>query len=350
MAAVNIRTVEPATDSINPAILFECTIEVQRDLEILLACEGSLWCDDKRIGTASVEYEKSRHRALRPTLSSSNNDTLQATFHVPLTRHALSFLESYRDGQPSGDVELSLQCSTRSLELKVAAHRELILDLKEQPPKDKFQVSETEFGHDRMLLSSSSHELGTIKTWTHSSGCTISSSQWAQEFAPELGLGNFLLFEYPALTDFVSLKDTSEDAGDEGASLQERLMDATKSLQEVQDAIRRGEWDMVMIKVRDAAEVLKDNNRDEKDFEREIREVMAEDGLPKEGAKNITTSMRHLSHYLSKFDHRLERDGKTLMPRQKASKEDAYLAYTMGTAVVNLLTAKLKRAEDRPTS
>lgn len=336
MAAVNIQEVEPDYDSVNPAILFHCTIELQRNREILLACEGSLWCDEKRIGTASVEYEtlgsRSHTRILRPTLTSTDNDTVRAVFHVPLTRHALAFLEEYRDAQPNGDVELALQCSTRSLELNIAAHRELIFDLKEQSLKGKFQVSETKFGHDRLLFSSGSHELGSIKTWTRSSGCKIPSSDWAQKFAPVLGLGNFLLFEYRV----------PEEVNAQESSFQEKLQRASASLNEMQKYIQRGEWNQAAQEIRRVTELVRKE-------EEAIAKLLETDDIESKAANHITKGMHEMFDYASKFMHAKDQSG-NLMPRHKASKEDAYLAYTMGTAVVNLLTAKLKRAEDRPTA
>lgn len=344
MAAVNIQEVEPDCDSVNPAILFHCTIGLQRNREILLACEGSLWCDEKRIGTASVEYEPQNTgpapRNLALTSGSTGNDTLRATFHVPLTRHALSFLEKYRDESSSGDVELALRCSTRSLDLEIAAHRELIFEpiepegepLEERPSENRFKVKETEYKNNRLLISTGSDYLGRVRTWTYSSGCTISASDWAQEFAPVLGMGNFLLFEYRV----------PEEVNAQESSLHERLQIASSSLNRMQHHIQRGEWNQAAQEIRRVTELVKE----EKDA---IAQLLEADDIESDAASHITKGMHEMFGYASKFVHAEDESGNP-MPRHKASKEDAYLAYTMGTAVVNLLTAKLKRIEDRPTS
>jgi hypothetical protein len=332
MAAVNIKTVEPATDSINPAILFECTIELQRKPEILLACEGSLWCDKKRIGTASVEYESwssgSHRRNLR--MGSISTDTVRATFHVPLTHRALAFLEKYRDDHPNGDVELALRCCTRSLELDIDAHRELIFEF--DGKRHGVQLREPEHERVRQPISTRDERLGQVETQIRPSPCTIPSSRWAQEFAPELGLGNFLLFEYRI----------PEESKIDESPLEKKLQRSTEALREMQKYIRRGEWNQAAQEIRHVTEMIRKE-------ETAIAELLEKDDINSDAAGHIVDGMHEMFNYASKFVHSLDQSG-DVMPRHKASKEDAYLAYTMGTAVVNLLTAKLKRTEDRPTS
>lgn len=176
---------------------------------------------------------------------------------------------------------------------------------------------------DGEVLEIRSREL----TLTH----TVSSSDWAQKFCPALGLGSFLSFDYRVPEDL-----HSSDVRDEDTRFEKQLADAVESLNEMQNYIQAGEWNQASQHIRKVAELVRD-------WEEEIAALLRHDEIEKEAASEITDGMRKLFSYASKFSHRKDRSGQELIERSKASKEDAYLAYSIGTAVVNLVSAKLER-------
>ena len=333
MAAVNITEVKPATDSVNPAILFECDLQLETRPSVLLECKASLWCNEQRIGTASVEYEKQVSDFHKRTLYTiaRKGGLIRPTFHVPLTRHALRFLEEYRDARPGGDVVLELRLCVRILRLDVDARSELIFVLDGEPRRG--ETHEPDHERKRHMVTARSENLGEVVTEQRALRYAIPSSQWVQRFTPILGMGNFLLFEY---------RVPSEISNGKKSAFQEKLQRASTSLNNMQQYIQKGEWNQAAQEIRHVTELIRDE-------EETIAELLEKDAIERSAAEHITKGMHEMFGYASKFVHSLDQSGE-IMPRQKASKEDAYLAYTMGTAVVNLLTAKLKRSENRSTS
>jgi hypothetical protein len=47
--------------------------------------------------------------------------------------------------------------------------------------------------------------------------------------------------------------------------------------------------------------------------------------------------------FASKFHHKLDKSKKKITPEIKASKEDAYLIYTLSMNIVNLISKKMQR-------
>ena len=76
----------------------------------------------------------------------------------------------------------------------------------------------------------------------------------------------------------------------------------------------------------------------------EVTDLINRDIGHEEAADDLQKSMKGLFDYASKFTHSLERDKKKLLPPLKASKEDAVAAFAAASAMVNLVSAKLRRA------
>ena len=77
----------------------------------------------------------------------------------------------------------------------------------------------------------------------------------------------------------------------------------------------------------------------------EIKKLLRADGFPEEAALDFRGAVQKLFDFASKFDHALARDRETILPNIKPQKEDAYFAFTLAGAVLNVITRKTNRQD-----
>jgi len=75
----------------------------------------------------------------------------------------------------------------------------------------------------------------------------------------------------------------------------------------------------------------------------EIKKLLRADGFPEEAALDFRGAVQKLFDFASKFDH--ARDRETILPNIKPQKEDAYFAFTLAGAVLNVITRKTNRQD-----
>jgi len=68
------------------------------------------------------------------------------------------------------------------------------------------------------------------------------------------------------------------------------------------------------------------------------------DGYSEQAFEDLNKSIKELFNFSSKFHHKEDR-GKRIMPEIKASKEDAYLIYSLSMNLVNLISKKFQRLQ-----
>ncbi len=155
---------------------------------------------------------------------------------------------------------------------------------------------------------------------------TIRASDWIQDFAPQFGLGRFVVVELPTPT-----------ASADGSEFAEALSEAAKKLQEMEKEIDEGEWSEAIAKSRRVAELLR---RDEI-----IKRILGNYGNNEDAAKSLLAAVQNLFDYGSKFIHAVHRDKTTILADANAEKEDAYLVYSLLANLVNMLARKAAKTE-----
>lgn len=331
MISYRLRDLKPNIDSIDPELTVEVHLEFERRRQFLVSGFGELFCADKKISTMVGRTEYEGFTVKSEPSSREYNDSLTMALCAPLSQRAIDHIEKSRDNHERGDVDLEIEMYIRVAELSLSGEKDILLQTGEDQVIPAAIIDQSSHRTQKVeVLTARGGEVLTVENKENTLRHKISSSDWTQEFCPALGVGQFLTFDY-RIPDNLE----SSTTGNDGDGLDEQLSDATESLSEMQDHIQAGEWNQASECIRKVAELVRD-------FQDEIATLLRRDQIQEEAADEITDGMHKLFNYASKFAHRKDRSG-DLMKRSKASKEDAYLAYTIGTAVVNLISAKLER-------
>ncbi len=161
----------------------------------------------------------------------------------------------------------------------------------------------------------------------------INQEVWLRDYAPALGIGNFLLLEVQ-----IPNKHNVKPAW---VKLYDRLY---MRLTEMEDAIREGEWDDVMLAARQFYEGLKigDGKAGHKTFEAGLRKAFKKDKHNDEGINDFLSAIQKLFNFFSKYIHEKDRNNK-LKPLPEAQKEDAQVAFALAVSLLNLIGKKISR-------
>jgi hypothetical protein len=348
---MQIKVMEPMPfdQSIEPAIEFPIML-TYNNLEVPIGIEGVLMAEDNKIlsslqdlSTTSISGSIGNLGALG-TIHDSNQ--LQVNEHKislvsVLNIKAIDHINNLRIKNIRGDVKLKLILKVKILQSKAAISS---LHLKDSadfgPPLTQSlrgesivsynYVREYSPGRNNMWLISgdSSPVFLSLSYLQHELLTTIYSGSWLQDFSPKLGLGKFIVAELPIPTSKAIKGEFSE-----------RLNEAIEALRKMESKIQEGEWTEAIEKSRPVAELVKEEDM--------IKSILSKHGYQDDAANSLFSAVKNLFDYTSKFHHKLERDKKTLLTETQAEKEDAYLAYSMSVALVNLLTQKFNKPELR---
>ena len=155
---------------------------------------------------------------------------------------------------------------------------------------------------------------------------TISSSDWIHDYCPVFQIGKFAVFEY-------LLPEYTEGTG----SIEERLNTSISAIKKMEENILKGEWNEVIEDSRAIWELLRDHD--------EIKDLLIKDGYTPQASDDLDKTIKQLFSFTSKFIHQEEIGNRKIMPEMKASKEDAYLIYSLSMNLVNLISKKLQRLQ-----
>lgn len=323
--------VKPVIDSINPELMFEIYCFIERKYEIPLEITGYILSEDnKKIANIhQVEYL----RDLQLELSArGGRDTGESNFILkliaPLTHKALDYIETLRTVNSKSDIVLNVE-----IFVKILKSRTLLsyLHLGKSNPQDfqpvyyKYQSEEYHIQQNNMWILSGDSSSTFIETINKnfSNKIVIPSSDWIHDYCPVFQIGKFAVFEY-------LLPEYTEGTG----SIEERLNESINAIKKMEEDLVKGEWNGVIENSRPVCELLKHQD--------EIKDLLITDGYTEQAFIELNKSLQNLFNYSSKFIHKLDK-GKRLMPDIKASKEDAYLIYSLSMSLVNLISKKYQR-------
>lgn len=324
-------------DSLDPAIGFVLTLQTPR-LEALLSIYAEVASGDgKLLGIAQEPGRGGLHREqqVHASLWWANQRSLetserQVELLTSLSRRAIDHIETIRGKDTKGDVHLGLRVSltvlrsrayirpTGSLRLQNDPTQEMTTTMKEP---DRWSSNSCV---DWVLSGDTSPAFLNVNSSTNHLSLRIPSTDWIHDFAPALGIGQFIVAELPVL-----------DASNSSGPLAERVNRAGEAVKEMQAKLRDGEWDEVVEKARPVLELVRHG-----DFRQFLSEKV---GYPQDALVEFWKGLDGLVQFSSKFLHPLTKAGDLRQPLT-ATKEDAYLIYSLSVGLANLIARKLAKA------
>lgn len=348
---IEVKEPKALENCIEPAIQFPLILSYN-NLEVPIALSGLLLAEDgKKLAPMSDTYKTGTANTQIGSIGaegtvkdqdirkeSSQGMSLIAT----LSQRALDYIDGLREKNTKRDVNLKLLLRVRILKsnaviapLHSRAPSEIGPPLRERLEQLGGEALVTygykrdyapEVGNLWAISGSNEPVFLNIADWEQEIPVTIYASNWIHDFAPQLGLGRFVLAELP-MPAIVSVKGKHS----------KRVDKAFEALQKMEKEIREGEWAEAIEKSRPVAELLREEDL--------VKSLLSKHGYHDDAADSLIATIIGLFDYSSKFLHKVAKDGTTIPPEIKPEKEDAYLTYTVSTALVNLLTQKARKPE-----
>ncbi|MFA4956131.1 MAG: hypothetical protein WC556_04065 [Candidatus Methanoperedens sp.] len=341
--------VMPVLDSINPEILFEIYLFIERNFEIPIEITGSIFSDEnKKIANIhNLMYASNQGFELAAEYRENKQEENRTVKLIaPLSHKVLDYIETLREKNKKGDVVLTLDIVIRTLTSKTIISPIIII----RPGGEigtnierggNYLIAHNSSGNfspsnPNMWILSGNGSPTFIKTIDYNSKnkVIIRSSDWIHDYCPVFQIGRFSVFEY-------LLPDYAEGSG----SIEEKLNASIDAIKKMEENLIRGDWNGVIEDSRAVWELFKKDD--------EIKDLLKRDGYTEEAINELCgytdkSGCKHsgcignLFNLTSKFHHKLDMN-KKLQPDIKASKEDAYLIYATSMTFVNLISKKMQR-------
>lgn len=343
--------VEPVKESIEPALKFNITVEYMKMTEAPLSAEGVLLAEDGKVLTpirASLVAIDLPSKVVELGVKQRRQEraTTAVSFMTTLSSKVFDHIESVRDKNSHKDVVLRLRLKIKSLRTKAILSsikeidrsfwsQEIMPKINKEHPNAVPICSHVDpkYTHSNPRMWVISGEGGpvflTLYEQEISTSFKISSQYWVDDFAPILGLGKYFVVEVP-------VPKLADLAG--GRKFATRVNEAIEALAAMEKRVREGDWNEVMEAARPVHELLR--------HRAVINDILKRDGYTDEAAGYLLNSIQNFFLLSSKFIHRVAKPKKKIppeiLPKLKASKEDAYLVYVTTAGLVNLLARKFK--------
>ena len=327
----------PSKESLNPEIKIDIELTFPRLNEIPLEITGKIFSDnDKKIANIySQEFNRDDIELGATNYSTRQNETITLSVIAEFTPKVLDYITNRRESNKRGDVILNLFFLVRYLESKtVLSHMKLGEDYISQQSHEYYKGAklvvyqyQRNFQQDNSNMYILSGDNGTtfmrFRQRTIKKEYTIKSSDWLHDYCPVFNIGNFYVLEY-------EIPEFEEGTGD----LNEKINESLNAITKMQENIRKGEWYETIENSRVIWELLRYND--------DIKDLFQRNGYTEQAYEDLNKALVNLFNYSSKFHHKLDKE-KKIMPDNKASKEDAYLIYSLSMQFLNLVLQKSSR-------
>lgn len=307
-------SIKPLKNNIQPGlrITLELEIEVPNeipdDLKIVVSSSSGKvlgYCDE------GVEFHKSGFKetdilkVYNPDLRFQENikiTTVYKYFNFALSKHAIEHIETLRHTTEDKITRLN------------------------------FGVSYSYFKSDSSLLSgikSQSNLLEKVKEKKIISK-DIESSQWLRDYAPYLGLGNYILHEFKVPSMNRNPSNSFSDQYKHGFEVLEKM----------HEKLLQGEWSEVITYSRQFLEIFR-NKKGELTFT-EIKAKIEARNKNSEPYNLLNDAIYKLFDFASKFHHRMDRSNTNIQTLPEARSEDAYLMFSLCSGILNYFSHKIQ--------
>ena len=336
MDEVKVINKKPLENSINPALLFTIEYPIKDNYRAPIEITGFLLSNDgKKISNISgFRYESDRKTQGIQAANGANSNTIsKIEIIAPLNPKALDYIQEQRELNQNGNVILKLNINIRAINSQTCLSYMYLENLSNSNPQPVMYKHNNQFSSQNSNMWILSGNSGSIFLEVIDEvfdlPMTIPSSDWINVFCPAFNIGKFFVFEY-LMPDYVPGSD----------SLDEKLNKAIDVIKDMELKMISGEWTDVIEDSRPIFELLR--NQDE------IKKLFIIDEFTDGAYNDLNESLKSLFNFSSKFHHSLDKKN-NLMPRIKASKEDAYLIYTISVTIVNLISKKLQKKNKQLT-
>jgi len=332
---INKIEIKPATESINPEFIFDINCVLDRNREIPLEISGHVLSENnKKLANMHQIFHFENQQIELSALQDRYNREYNANFKLtaPLNQRILDYIETLRTTNSKSDVILNIEIFVKLLETKIILSNMILGEKNNEGFKQVFYKHDPEFltteTQINMWILSGNGGPEFIQTVNKkfTTRVTISSSDWIHDYCPVYQIGKFAVFEF-LIPEYV------EGTG----SIEERLNKSINAMKKMENNILEGEWNEVIEDSRAVWELLR--NLDE------IKDLLKDDGYTDQAIENFNETITQLFKFSSKFLHQEEIGNRKIMPEMKASKEDAYLIYSLSLNLVNLISKKFQRLQ-----
>lgn len=320
MLEIKIEDVTIDAVALTPALTVSLRIDYMGDVELPISITGKLVVGGKvcaYINEYSIPGE--RHFNLR-FIATKEKDELfrQGNRHIqnyyailtaPLSPKAIDHFESVRERVGDKSMHFQFDFVVKHLQSPFTPE-----DLKTMTAYSQLSFME--------LIS---------KNYTQQ--FVIKQSDWVNKFSPGLGIGNFVLLEFQIPNKHEVAKEWKE--------LYDRLYTRT---QEMEQAIRQGDWQKTMFAARQFYENIKigDKKPNHKWFADNLSQLFKNDQHSEEGFNNFLNGIYQFFDFTSKYIHDKDKQS-NVVPIPVTTKEDAYFAYTLCVGLLNIVGKKISK-------
>jgi hypothetical protein len=314
---INIQSISVCNSTLLPSLEVVIDINQYNYVESLLSISGVLKSADNKIiaqltelcpnSSYSDELRRFSQQLYKRRVEESTKKNIRKIIYTSLQPNVIDYIEKLREKEKKKSVKFTVDVFVSSI------------------------LASKNYGNDiytdDVLLFEIIHQ--SITKFFE-----INQSEWIHDFVEKLGIGKFILLEYPL--------PSNEIVSPLWLELQKRLF---ANLQEMESAINSGDWTKSMLCARKFFENIKigDSKKGNLAFKEEFINLMKQDNHGDEGVNELFSAIWKLFEFFSKYVHDKDRDG-NLMLEPKARKEDAYFAYSVGIGLLNLLSKKIEQS------
>ncbi|MCB0518668.1 MAG: hypothetical protein H6577_26885 [Lewinellaceae bacterium] len=309
------------TNSIEPELIFDCTVSYEQPLEAITSIHGSLFAGDgKELSNFSFQLQR---------------------LNCPLSIH-----HDYGDKKPTREETIRFQAKAK-LSPKSVSHIEGVRQIhyhKNVVFNVRLNLVTVTQRFDRRLFSSQGRsgelEFLRVSDEFYETSIEITQSDWIQKYAEQLGIGKFLLVELPS-ANLGFVRDRFLNSA--FPSVQKDLFQVygrlTEKLNLMETELRKGNWDLVIRYSREFFELLKLGKNNP--LERDLKDMFKLRNGSDIGFDELMKGLIALFDYASKFIHEKPLGLSSLQTKPKARSEDAYLIYSLCLNTWNLIAEKI---------
>ena len=303
-------TIKIDTHSITPTLTICPELEYKHQIEAPVSISGKLCSSEGKTIALLNEYQVSNENSygikiLTPEQKEKfgrekNVGTYYAELTASLTHSAIEYIENQRDKNSEKAVSFQLSFVV------------------------KYVVMEAEpSGIEK-------NDFIRLEVQTMRDNLVIKQSEWIRDYAPKLGVGNFLLLE-------LKIPDGKKATGF-WKEYYERL---AKNLEQIETCLRSGDWEKGMIDARRFYENAKFGQK-KTDIENRAKfsELMTEYRHSEAGVDNIYTVLFNLFNFTSKYLHDRDTDANP-QAAPICKKEDLYFVYATAVGFLNFVGCKI---------
>ncbi len=331
-----INSIKAYEKSVNPSIQISLTIYYSES-KIPLSLEGEILSSDNTLLANFCSTSSMPQQTQDINLFANNshqeryNQSYNSDVIVNLTKEALDYIEKIREKNPNKDVILRINFKIKYLISNVlVSHLFLSSDKQgsaaiKQCPVVYDNAGNTTYANvgDMNILSGNNGEsFLKLKTDPLNDVFTISASDWINNYAPKLGLGKYIILEIP-----------EPDIWEE-----EKFKELISIKNKVKSHLDQGNWNDAISNSRMIFELL----GKEEGLKEFLKNSFADQCFPDEAINDFFAGISGLFDFTSKFVRVTDRS-RSFQQCPIAYKEDAYMAYSITSNLLNMISKKSKK-------